>query len=396
MAAAVLLKKSTGSTASTACARDDNSDNNNDINSDDNTRALAVNDFNTAFMPVDVLTHDLRGAQQGLLSEAASALRAGIPTRGRQRRLRVLTWHVHGNYLFYLTQVPHDFYLVTDTERSPHHTGRSGTLPWGDNVFEAALEQLQRMSFDVVLFQSRSEWDAAERTLGTALRHVPRIYLEHDPPQLHPTDTPHWVDDAQTLLVQVTAFNALMWNAGRTPVRVIEHGVKLLAQAQYSGARPCGIVVVNNIDLRGRRSGHDVYEQVRRSVPLELVGLGSLRCGGLGEVENAQLPVRVAQHRFFFNPIRYTSLGLAVIEAMMVGTPVVGLATTELAAVIRNHENGIIDTRVHVLVAEMQALLQDHARARSLGEAGRRTAVERFHIDRFVDDWCAAFDEVSR
>ena len=24
-------------------------------------------------------------------------------------RLRILTWHVHGNYLYYLTQVPHEF-----------------------------------------------------------------------------------------------------------------------------------------------------------------------------------------------------------------------------------------------------------------------------------------------
>ncbi|RPJ39612.1 MAG: glycosyltransferase family 1 protein, partial [Chloroflexi bacterium] len=27
------------------------------------------------------------------------------------RRKRVLTWHVHGNYLYYLTQAPHDFFL---------------------------------------------------------------------------------------------------------------------------------------------------------------------------------------------------------------------------------------------------------------------------------------------
>lgn len=26
-----------------------------------------------------------------------------------RKRLRVLTWHVHGNYLYYLSQAPHDF-----------------------------------------------------------------------------------------------------------------------------------------------------------------------------------------------------------------------------------------------------------------------------------------------
>lgn len=314
----------------------------------------------------------------------------------RPQRLRVLTWHVHGNYLWYLTQVPHQFYLVTDPQRSPHHTGRSGTLPWGDNVHEAPLDQLRDMRFDAVLFQSRAEWEAAERELGAAHARLPRIYLEHDPPQGHPTDTRHWVDREDTLLVHVTAFNALMWDAGRTPTRVIEHGVKLLAGAQHTGERAAGIVVVNNLERRGRRLGLDVFTQVRRDVPLALVGMGSERCGGEGEIANDRLPARIAAHRFFFNPIRYTSLGLAVIEAMMVGTPVVALATTELAAVIRHGVNGIVDTRIDVLIAEMQDLLADADRARTLGAEGQRRARERFHIDRFVADWCAALSEVTR
>jgi glycosyltransferase involved in cell wall biosynthesis len=119
--------------------------------------------------------------------------------------------------------------------------------------------------------------------------------------------------------------------------------------------------------------------------------MGSQRCGGEGEVSNAELPARMASHRFFFNPIRYTSLGLAVIEAMMVGVPVVALATTEIVSVIETGRNGIVDTRLDHLVAAMQELLADPQRARQLGEAGRRTAMERFNIERFVADWNAAF-----
>ena len=38
-------------------------------------------------------------------------------------------------------------------------------------------------------------------------------------------------------------------------------------------------------------------------------------------VPHAELPAFMSRYRFFFNPIRYTSMGLAVIEAMMVGLP---------------------------------------------------------------------------
>jgi glycosyltransferase involved in cell wall biosynthesis len=43
----------------------------------------------------------------------------------------------------------------------------------------------------------------------------------------------------------------------------------------------------------------------------------------------------------------------------------------------------------------MKELLERPDLARELGEAARRTAEERFGIDRFVDDWCAVFDEVT-
>ncbi len=313
-----------------------------------------------------------------------------------QRRLRILTWHVHGNYLYNLTQVPHDFFLVTDSARSPNHGGRSGTLPWGDNVYEAHVDAVGKMSFDVLLFQHRPAWDEEQhRLLSRAQRRLPRIYLEHDPPQEHPTNTLHWVDDPEVLLVHVTGFNALMWDAGGIPTRIVEHGVKPLAQAHYTGERRSGIVVVNHIERRGRRLGHDIFRKVAQQVPLCLVGMGSERSGGEGEIPSADLPRRLATHRFFFNPIRYTSLGLALIEAMMVGVPVVGLATTELATVIRSGENGLADTRVDRLVDGMRRLLDDPAEARRLGEAGRRTAMSRFHIERFKKDWLDVFREVA-
>lgn len=315
------------------------------------------------------------------------------------RPLRILTWHVHGNYLWYLTQVPHHFYLVTDAARSTHHSGRSGTLPWGDNVFEADVERIREMDFDVVLYQSRAAYEEeGPRILSEAQQRLPRIYLEHDPPQEHPTNTRHWVDDPGALLVHCTPFNALMWDSGRTPVRVIEHGVKPLQPARYTGGKGEGIVVVNNLDKRGRRLGLDVYEQMAHQVPLALVGMGADRLahiGGRGEVANHELPGFMADYRFFFNPIRYTSLGLSIIEAMMVGLPIVGLATTELVTVIRNGENGWVDTRPAQLVDAMQRLLRDPAEARAWGEAARRTAMERFNIDRFVADWMDALRAVA-
>ncbi|PTB22465.1 LPS biosynthesis transferase [Trinickia symbiotica] len=312
------------------------------------------------------------------------------------RRLRILTWHVHGNYLYYLTQAPHDFWLVTRPGNPPGHVGKTGVLPWGDNVHEVDAAEVAGRSFDLVLYQHRDHWENDRLSvLSDAQRRLPRIYLEHDPPQCNPFCERHWVDDPQTRLVHVTHFNRLMWDCGDTPASVIEHGVLVPEDVRYTGELERGIVVVNNLASRGRRLGADVYETVRRQVPLDLVGMNAEQAGGLGEIGNLDLAAFMARYRFFFNPIRWTSLGLAVVEAMTIGMPIVGLATTELATVVENGENGYIATDVDALVSTMHGLIGDAAEARRLGAGARRTALERFSIGRFVDDWCRVLDETA-
>ena len=309
------------------------------------------------------------------------------------RPLRILTWHVHGSYLYYLTQSQHEFYLPIKPGRPEGYGGRLGGFPWSGNVHDVPAEALREQEFDCVLFQSRKNYQTDQYDLlSTAQQQLPRLYLEHDPPQEHPTNTRHPVDDPNVLLVHVTPFNQLMWDSGQTPTCVIEHGV-MLPSVRYTGELDRGLVVVNGLRSRGRRLGVDIFDRVQQQVPLDLVGMGTHN--GLGEIPHAQLPAFLARYRFFFNPIRYTSLGLAVCEAMMLGMPIVGLATTEMATVIENGVSGYVDTDVDRLIAMMQMLLKNPAEAQRLGDGARQCAEARFNIQRFTRDWDAAFAMVT-
>jgi hypothetical protein len=312
------------------------------------------------------------------------------------RPLRILTWHVHGSYLWYLSHVPHQLFLPVKAGRPEGYGGRGETFPWPDNVHEVAAEEVRDLSFDCILTQSHRNWaEDREEILSSAQRALPAIHLEHDPPRESPTDTRHPVDDPNVLLVHVTHFNDLMWDSGRTPTRVIEHGVVVPADARYTGELERGIVVVNGLRRRGRRLGADVFERARQALPLDLIGMFSEEMEGQGEVAPRDTPVFVSRYRFYFHPIRYTSLGLAACEAMMVGLPIVALATTEMATVVENGVSGWIDTDVERLIEAMRILLKDAGAARRLGEGARRTAVERFSLDRFVRDWNSAFSLVT-
>lgn len=295
--------------------------------------------------------------------------------------------------MYYLLQASHEFYLPV----KPDGSGSRGTnRHWPDNVHDVPEDEVKNLEFDLILFQTRQNYEQDQYQIFTEQqRQLPRIYLEHDPPRQVPTDTKHWVDDPEILLVHVTHFNNLMWDNNRTPSQVIEHGVIVPETARYTGELNKGIVVINGLKSRGRRLGADIFEQARQNVPLDLVGMRWEEMEGLGEIPLPELPAFEARYRFFFNPIRYTSLGLSVCEAMLVGLPIVGLATTEMVMVIQNGYNGFLDTNPAVLIERMRQLLDDPDLAHKLGAAARQTALERFNITRFARDWDAAFRLVT-
>jgi glycosyltransferase involved in cell wall biosynthesis len=185
-----------------------------------------------------------------------------------------------------------------------------------------------------------------------------------------------------------------MWDNGPVPTRYIDHGVIVPPDVQYTGELERGVVVVNNIQKRGRRLGYDIFEEVRQHIPLDIYGINTEELGGYGSIGLDELARAVSRYRFFFNPIRYTSLGLAILEAMMYGMPVVGLATTELVTVVQNGVSGYLETDTNRLIERMRFLLENPEEARRLSQGAQKVAKERFNIHRFAKDWTDAFEWV--
>lgn len=314
------------------------------------------------------------------------------PGPGRPgRRLRVLTWHVHGNYLYSLHHVPHDFIVPGLPSGGPGYGPLGTKIPWRSNLTQVPAMMLSDLEFDCVLYQSRQNLEDARLLLTDRQRALPSIYLEHNPPEPHPTDTRHPFRHPRGMVIHVTAFNAVMWDCSDMPVRVIEHAVPV-PDVRYEGGLARGIVVANHLARRGRRIGRDIFEQVRDRTPLDLIGMDAQALGGVGEIPNMEVAAFLARYRYFFSPIRYASLGLSLVEAMLVGLPIVGFSTTELPNVITNGKDGYVDTRLDRLVEVARQLNAEPALARAWGEAARETALRRFGMDRYIADWIDGFD----
>jgi hypothetical protein len=302
--------------------------------------------------------------------------------------VNILLWHVHGSWTTAFVQGKHRYLIPVTPDRGPYGRGRARTWDWPQSAEEVAPGQLSRSDVDVVVLQRPEELALAREWLG---RDVPAIYVEHNTPKGDVPQTRHpMADRDDLLLVHVTHFNDLFWDAGGTRTAVVEHGIVEPA-ARWTGGLDRLAVVTNEPVRRGRVTGTDLFGRFARVAPLDVFGMG---VAGLDlpnvtpydDPPQATMHAEVAQRRAYLHLCRWTSLGLSLLEAMQMGMPVIALATTEAVAAVPP-DAGVLSTNVGTLVEAAQWLIDEPDEARRLGQRARQTALARYGLDRFLADW---------
>lgn len=319
--------------------------------------------------------------------------------------MRILLWHVHGSWTTAFVQGPHEYLLPVLPDRGPDGLGRARSWDWPTSVREVPPSVLPSEPVDVLIVQRPHELALAERWLG---RGVPTVYLEHNTPagssEWGVTGTRHPVAGRDDIpLVHVTHFNALFWDNGIAPVRVVEHGV-IDPGPRYSGELARAAVVVNDPVTRGRIVGIDLLPRVAATAGVDVFGMRvtglagalGLRANAVGEYEDLPqhlLHQELARRRVYVHLTRWTSLGLSLVEAMTLGMPVVVLGTTAAMEAVPEGA-GVVSTDVDRLVDAVRMYLSDPGEARRAGDVARAGALRRFGLRRFLADWDAVLKEV--
>ena len=314
--------------------------------------------------------------------------------------MRVLLWHVHGSWTTALVQGEHEYLLPVEPGRGPDGRGRAQTWDWPPAAVEVSRDEARDAEIDVLLLQRPDELDGLSRDwLGD--RRIPTVYVEHNAPQGRIADMRHPAADRDDvdLIVHVTHFNDLFWDCGSTPTRVIEHGI-VDPGYRYSGETERAAVVINEAPRRARVTGTDLLARFAGGgVPIDLFGMkaGDVTAPvrAIDDLPQARLHAELARRRVYLHPVRWTSLGLSLIEAMQLGMPVVALATTEAPDAIPAAA-GVVSTRVERLTEAARGFLAAPERAREAGLAARRSALERFGLERFLADWDQALAGAAR
>jgi glycosyltransferase involved in cell wall biosynthesis len=96
----------------------------------------------------------------------------------------------------------------------------------------------------------------------------------------------------------------------------------------------------------------------------------------LGDVTRDQLAAEYVSAQCFCLPSVQEGFGIVFLEAMAAGLPVVACRAAAVPEVVLDGETGVLvpPRDPDALAAALAAMLRDTARARALGEAGRRRA----------------------
>jgi glycosyltransferase involved in cell wall biosynthesis len=320
--------------------------------------------------------------------------------------MKVLLWHVHGSWTTSFVQGAHEYLVPVLPDRGPDGRGRAQTWNWPASATEVTPEDAASADVDVVVLQRPHELEhLAQDWLGGRKpgRDLPAVYVEHNAPQGRIAEMRHPAADRDDLVVcHVTHFNDLFWDTGATPSRVVEHGV-VDPGYRYSGELARSAVVINEARRRGRVTGTDLLTCLAGAAPIDLFGMDAAGVRhstdgagvhGIDDVPQARLHDEMARRRVYLHPIRWTSLGLSLIEAMHLGMPVVALATTEAPDAVPAAA-GVVSTRVDVLAGAVRAFVAEPDRAREAGLAARSAALERYGLRRFLADWDDLLEEVA-
>lgn len=315
--------------------------------------------------------------------------------------MRILLWHVHGSWTTAFVQGSHQYVVPVLPGRGADGLGRARTWSWPPSVLEMSPLELRGQHFDVVILQRENEIALVREWLGRRVgTELPAIYLEHNTPDRNPCSQRHPLADRTDIpICHVTHFNELFWDNGVAPTTVIEHGI-IDPGSRYSGELGAGAVVVNQPGRRGRIVGADLIRRLAAAGNIDVFGmqakdfvdsddqqLPSGRVAGFQDLDTQDdMHSELARRRVYLHPMRWTSLGLSLIEAMQLAMPVIALATTEAVEAVPP-DAGVISTDVERLVDAFRTFVNDPAAATEVGRRARTAALQRYGLQRFLTDW---------
>ncbi len=322
-------------------------------------------------------------------------------TRKPDEPLNILCFPTHERYETSLAKTGHNFYSIRTPITKDWNTDYA-PIPENYHLLPKTRDTLivpPWVEFDAIISQNKAcQFHMADR-IAKQLQ-LPLISLEHTLP---PNEwSPHQIQAQASLRgdinVFVSEYQKDRWGLDGTIIHTgIDVGLFCPPDKQERGQ--WALSVVNDWINRDRECGFSLWKEIvgfpspSPIIPCRILG----NTPGLSQAA-PDIPslIQFYQHAgVYLNTTLVSSLPTVILEAMACGCPVVSTDTCLIPKIIIEHGvNGFVGSTADEIREYTLQVLHEPELANTLAENGRKTVVEKFSQERFVQDWNRVFDKV--
>ncbi|MDC0297131.1 glycosyltransferase family 4 protein [Crocinitomicaceae bacterium] len=302
--------------------------------------------------------------------------------------LNILTFNTHERYQTQLAKTGHNFYSFN------HDNGKEWFkehAPMPENVYQLPKNSLYpALSFDLILVQSKFGQFQTASQINQAIGEIPVVVLEHTLPHLNwpESHVEQFRGMRGDVNVFITEYSKDKWGIDG---EVVYHSVDtdLFKPAPAVQRKGQVLTVAHDFINRDYALNYQGWDRVTKDLPRVVVG----NTEGLSKApESVEDLVKHYQDSLvYINPSTLSPVPTSMLEAMACGCAVVSTATCEIPNIIENGVNGFISNDEGELRTLTEKLIADPMFAKSIGEKGRQTIVEKFSEERFINEWNTIF-----
>lgn len=321
-------------------------------------------------------------------------IKSHIREATRPKKLNIIViGTTHERYEQALALTGHNFYCVSE--------GKTWDKDYGQipNNYEIINEIPQYLPIDLILIHTSCK--RAEIALNMKqFFNVPVIRHTHVLPDIRfnieeqicafrsiPVDLNTFISD----------FSRKAWGYTEHNSMVVDHGLDTDFWCVESEIERNNYLlsVVNLWKDRDWACGWKLWNFViKNGLPFKVVGKNE----GLSKPANSieELRSEYQKSKIFLNTSLHSPVPMSLLEAMACGCAIVSTNTCMIPEVVKHGYNGLISDDPIMLRKYCTDLLFDNNFAKMLGDNARKTIIEKYNIQRFINRWNEIFQKVLK
>lgn len=320
-------------------------------------------------------------------------------TRNNEDKLNILTFCTHERYETGLCKTGHDFFAW----QGPNIKKWNPTyapIPKNYNILDGRLLDAQFpqwLDVDLVLSQNKFGQYGIANKIARQLQ-CPLITLEHTLPTPDLSRTGQWylsqMKGELDVFISEYSIEKWGWTKGDN-VDVVHHGVdtELFKPPVDDEAREdlvCSVVNdwINRDWCCGFKIWQDTTGWPNPTLPINVWGDTAGLSKGIGPT---QLAKEYQRSKIFLNTSLVSPVPTVLLEAMSSGCAIVSTDTCMIPEFITHGKNGFLCKTAEELRYHVDMLRSDDKLRKEMGDAARKTIVENFGMDKFVNKWKEIF-----